>query len=28
MNDEGAVAQWRHIESFGQAALDRITSYV
>ena len=27
MNDEGAVAQWRRIESFGQAGLDRITSY-
>jgi hypothetical protein len=27
MNDEGAVAQWRRIESFGQTGLDRITSY-
>ena len=27
MNDEGAVAQWRHIESFGIAGLDRIASY-
>jgi hypothetical protein len=27
MNDEGAVAQWRRIESFGIAGLDRIASY-
>jgi hypothetical protein len=27
MNDESAALQWRRIESFGQAGLDRIASY-
>ena len=27
MNDEGALAQWRRIESFGQKAVERILSY-
>lgn len=27
MNDESALLQWKRIESFGQAGLDRLTSY-
>lgn len=27
MNDESALLQWERIESFGQAGLDRLTSY-